>query len=39
VLRPLADIAPQARVPGQGTVADLLAHVDSSRCIPLDAAS
>ena len=34
VLRPLADIAPQARVPGQGIVGDLLA-----RCIPLDAAS
>lgn len=39
VLRPLADIAPQARVPGQGTVAALLAHVDSSRCVPLDTAS
>jgi 2-amino-4-hydroxy-6-hydroxymethyldihydropteridine diphosphokinase len=39
VLRPLADIAPQAQVPGQGVVADLLARVDSSGCIPLDAAS
>ena len=36
VLRPLADVAPQAVVPGQGTVAQLLARVDASRCIPLD---
>jgi 2-amino-4-hydroxy-6-hydroxymethyldihydropteridine diphosphokinase len=39
VLRPLADIAPDAMVPGQGRVADLLARVDASRCLPLDAAS
>ena len=39
VLRPLADIAPELRVPGQGTVTDLLGRVDSSRCVPLDAAS
>jgi 2-amino-4-hydroxy-6-hydroxymethyldihydropteridine diphosphokinase len=39
VLRPLADIAPDAMVPGQGWVADLLARVDASRCLPLDAAS
>ena len=39
VLRPLADIAPQANVPGRGRVAELLARVDSSGCIPLDAAS
>jgi len=39
VLRPLADIAPGATVPGRGTVADLLVRVDASRCVPLDAAS
>lgn len=39
VLRPLADIAPDAMVPGQGTVARLLARVDASGCLPLDAAS
>ncbi|MGN6513514.1 MAG: 2-amino-4-hydroxy-6-hydroxymethyldihydropteridine diphosphokinase, partial [Lysobacteraceae bacterium] len=38
-LRPLADVAPDARVPGQGRVADLLARVDASACVPLDAAS
>lgn len=39
VLRPLADIAPQAVVPGQGTVQALLAQVDASGCLPLDGAS
>jgi 2-amino-4-hydroxy-6-hydroxymethyldihydropteridine diphosphokinase len=39
VLRPLADIAPGAMVPGRGAVADLLARVDASRCVPLDTAS
>jgi 2-amino-4-hydroxy-6-hydroxymethyldihydropteridine diphosphokinase len=39
VLRPLADIASEAMVPGQGTVARLLARVDASGCVPLDAAS
>ena len=38
-LRPLADVAPDASVPGQGTVAALLARVDASACVPLDAAS
>lgn len=39
VLRPLADIAADTMVPGRGSVADLLATVDASRCVPLDAAS
>jgi len=39
VLRPLADIASDAMVPGRGTVACLLAGVDASGCLPLDAAS
>lgn len=38
-LRPLADIAPQAVVPGQGPVQALLARVDASGCLPLDEAS
>jgi 2-amino-4-hydroxy-6-hydroxymethyldihydropteridine diphosphokinase len=35
VLLPLADLAPGLEVPGQGRVADLLANVDASGCIPL----
>lgn len=38
VLRPLADVAPDAVVPGHDTVARLLAHTDASRCVPLDGA-
>lgn len=38
VLVPLAQIAPQWRVPGAGTVAELLARVDASQCVPLDSA-
>lgn len=36
VLVPLADLAPDLDVPGQGRVADLLAHVDAAGCLPLD---
>ena len=39
VLMPLADVAPDALVPGQGRVAELLARVDATACVPLDAAS
>jgi 2-amino-4-hydroxy-6-hydroxymethyldihydropteridine diphosphokinase len=39
VLRPLADVAPDALVPGHGTVDALLVGVDASGCLPLDAAS
>ncbi|MGN6479871.1 2-amino-4-hydroxy-6-hydroxymethyldihydropteridine diphosphokinase [Luteibacter sp.] len=35
VLLPLADIAPDAVLPGQGRVADLLAAVDAAECFPL----
>lgn len=35
VLLPLADLAPDLEVPGQGRVVDLLARVDSSGCVPL----
>lgn len=35
VLRPLADIAPDAVLPGQGRVAELLAVIDAAECIPL----
>ncbi|NUS38027.1 MAG: 2-amino-4-hydroxy-6-hydroxymethyldihydropteridine diphosphokinase, partial [Lysobacter sp.] len=38
-LRPLADVAPDLLVPGQGRVAELLSRVDASACMPLDAAS
>lgn len=38
-LRPLADVAPEMQVPGQGRVTELLARVDASACLPLDAAS
>lgn len=37
VLRPLADVAPELEVPGRGRVADLLARVDASGCMPLTA--
>lgn len=36
VLQPLADLAPELSVPGRGRVADLLARVDASGCVPLD---
>jgi 2-amino-4-hydroxy-6-hydroxymethyldihydropteridine diphosphokinase len=35
VLLPLADVAPELDVPGQGRVADLLARVSASGCIVL----
>lgn len=38
-LRPLADVAPDAQVPGWGRVDELLTRVDASTCVPLDAAS
>lgn len=34
-LLPLAEIAPDLRVPGHGRIADLLAAVDASGCVPL----
>jgi 2-amino-4-hydroxy-6-hydroxymethyldihydropteridine diphosphokinase len=36
VLAPLADVAPQLELPGQGRVAELLQRVDSAGCIALD---
>ena len=36
VLVPLADVAPNLDVPGQGRVTNLLAHVDASGCVRLD---
>lgn len=36
VLLPLADIAPDLDVPGQGRVADLLARLDTGGCVRLD---
>jgi 2-amino-4-hydroxy-6-hydroxymethyldihydropteridine diphosphokinase len=35
VLLPLADIAPDAEVPGQGRVRDLATRVDTTRCLPI----
>jgi 2-amino-4-hydroxy-6-hydroxymethyldihydropteridine diphosphokinase len=35
VLLPLADIAPDLEVPGQGRVAELLEHVDTAGCVPI----
>jgi 2-amino-4-hydroxy-6-hydroxymethyldihydropteridine diphosphokinase len=35
VLLPLADIAPDLEVPGQGCVAELLEHVDTAGCVPI----
>jgi 2-amino-4-hydroxy-6-hydroxymethyldihydropteridine diphosphokinase len=35
VLLPLADVAPDLEIPGQGRVADLLAQVDAHDCRPL----
>jgi 2-amino-4-hydroxy-6-hydroxymethyldihydropteridine diphosphokinase len=35
VLLPLADIAPEAVLPGLGQVAGLLAAIDAAECIPL----
>jgi len=36
VLLPLAEIAPQQMVPGQGRVADLLARIDAGECRRLE---
>ncbi len=36
VLLPLAEIAPQLMVPGQGRVSDLLARIDAGECRRLD---
>ena len=36
VLLPLADVAAELEVPGQGRVADLLSRVDASGCMALD---
>jgi 2-amino-4-hydroxy-6-hydroxymethyldihydropteridine diphosphokinase len=35
VLLPLADIAPDAVLPGQGRVVDMLAVIDAAECMPL----
>ncbi|HEY8229396.1 MAG TPA: 2-amino-4-hydroxy-6-hydroxymethyldihydropteridine diphosphokinase [Rhodanobacteraceae bacterium] len=35
VLLPLADIAPDLEVPGQGRVAELLERVDTAGCVPI----
>lgn len=35
VLLPLADVAPDLEIPGQGRVVDLLARVDAQDCCPL----
>lgn len=35
VLLPLADVAPDLEVPGQGRVAELLEHVDTAGCVPI----
>jgi len=35
VLLPLADIALDLEVPGQGRVAELLEHVDTAGCVPI----
>lgn len=35
VLLPLADLAPELDIPGQGRVSDLLSRVDTQGCIPL----
>lgn len=36
VLLPLADVAPDLDVPGQGRVPDLLARVDTTGCVAID---
>jgi 2-amino-4-hydroxy-6-hydroxymethyldihydropteridine diphosphokinase len=36
VLLPLADIAPDAEMPGQGRVRDLAAQVDATGCLPIE---
>ena len=36
VLLPLADIAPELDVPGQGRVADVLARVDTTGCVAVE---
>ena len=36
VLLPLADVAPDLGIPGQGRVADLLARVDTAGCVAID---
>jgi 2-amino-4-hydroxy-6-hydroxymethyldihydropteridine diphosphokinase len=35
VLLPLADVAPDAEVPGQGRVRELAARVDTTGCLPI----
>ena len=35
VLLPLADVAPDLEVPGQGRVPDLLKHMDTADCVPI----
>ena len=35
VLLPLADVAPDLEVPGQGRVSDLLKRVDTAGCVPI----
>ncbi|MEO6968415.1 MAG: 2-amino-4-hydroxy-6-hydroxymethyldihydropteridine diphosphokinase [Rhodanobacteraceae bacterium] len=35
VLLPMAEIAPDLEVPGRGSVADLLARIDTNGCVPL----
>lgn len=39
VLLPLAEIAPELEIAGQGRVRDLLAGVDAQGCVPLDGPS
>jgi len=36
VLLPLADVAPDFRVPGRGRVSDLLARVDTTGCVVIE---
>ena len=36
VLCPLADLAPDLALPGQGRVADLLQQVDAGGCVPIE---
>ena len=35
VLLPLADVAPELKVPGHGRVRDLVAQVDTTGCLPI----
>ncbi|MBU6247050.1 MAG: 2-amino-4-hydroxy-6-hydroxymethyldihydropteridine diphosphokinase [Xanthomonadaceae bacterium] len=36
VLCPLADLAPELELPGQGRVSDLLRRIDAGGCVPVD---